>query len=189
MEIAFAVSTAGIATIIHNAPASAENYTTGDGAYNTTDYVGTNADQTQYKNISGQARAQILQQIASASAGVLDFGKVVPTAQSGTIIIDSSGNISNTGGARYVPGSNAQVATLTFTGQPNQNILIDAPTNTTIANGANTMNVTFNYPTLPTNIGASGNVTMPYGGTLDVAANQAPGIYTGTYDIYVTYVA
>ncbi len=170
MEIAFAVSAAGVATIIHNAPVSAA----------------INADSTV---AVGQARAQILQQITSASAGTLDFGKVLPTSTSGTVHINDSGTITDSGGARYITGSGAHVATLSFTGQPNQNIVIDAPASTVITNGTQTMTVTFDYPTLPTQIGTNGNSSMNYGGTLAVGANQAPGLYAGTYDIYVTYVA
>lgn len=171
MEIAFAVSAAGVATIIHNAPVSAAS-TFNDAA-----------------KAQGQAKAQILQQITSASAGTLDFGKVVPTAQSGTVVIDSSGNITSTGGARYIPSTGAHVATLTFSGEPNQNIFIDAPAQATISNGTQSMNVQFNYPSLPSSIGATGTTALNYGGVLNVGANQAPGIYTGTYDIFVTYVA
>jgi hypothetical protein len=188
MQLVLAVSAAGVATVLHNAPASAETYTPGTGAYAPADYTGTDAS-GQTKNISGQAKAQILQQITSASAGILDFGKVVPSAQSGTITINADGTLTNAGGARYIANSGATVATLAFSGQPNQNISVDVPVDATIANGANTMTVNFNYPTLPTSIGASGNVAMNYGGTLNVAANQAAGIYSGTYDIFVTYVA
>lgn len=198
MQLVLAVSAAGVATVLHNAPAGAETYTPGTGAYdaplnNTTgDYTGdyTGADSSgQIKNISGQAKAQILQQITSATAGVLDFGKVVPTAASGTITINADGTLTNAGGARYIPNSGAAVATLSFSGQPNQNISITAPDSATILNGSESMTVNFNYPTLPTSIGAAGSVSMPYGGTLNVGANQAAGIYSGTYDIFVTYVA
>jgi hypothetical protein len=188
MQLVLAVSAAGVATVLHNAPASAETYTTGTDAYAPTDYTGgTGTDQT--KNISGEARAQILQQISSASAGTLDFGKVVPTAVSGTITINTDGSITNTGGARYIPGSGAHVATLAFSGQPNQNISIEVPPSVEILNGANSMDVTFNYPTIPTLIGENGTVSMNYGGTLAVKDNQPAGIYSGTYNIYVTYVA
>ena len=101
--------------------------------------------------------------------------------------------MTNTGGARYIPNSGAHVATLSFAGQPDQDITIDVPQNVTIFNttsgASEQMTVTFTYPTLPNRIGASGDASMNYGGTLAVAANQAPGIYTGTYNIQVTYVA
>ncbi len=137
--------------------------------------------------IEGTVGAQVMQQIASTSAGNMEFGKVVPTATIGTVTISPTGDVTNAGGARYIPNSGAHIATLTFSGQPNQNINIETPTSTTIANGENTMTVNFLYPTLPTTIGAAGTATMNYGGTLNVGANQAAGVYTGTYDIYVTY--
>lgn len=188
MQLVLAVSAAGVATVLHNAPASAETYTTGEGAYAPTDYTGS-SNGVQTKNISGEARAQILQQINTATAGVLDFGKVVPTAASGTITIAADGSITNAGGARYIPNTGATVATLAFSGQPNQNINIVVPDSAIIANGAHSMTVNFNYPTLPNSIGASGSVAMNYGGTLNVGQNQAPGIYSGTYEVQVTYVA
>jgi hypothetical protein len=217
MQLVLAVSAAGVATVLHNAPASASynwpmpdgtNVTLpspgepgydpnqpgastalpGAGQYVAPDFTGTDGLGQPRKNISGQAKAQILTQVASTNAGTIDFGKVVPSAASGTITINADGTLTNAGGARYIPNSGATVATLSFSGEPNQNIQIDTPSSATIANGASTMTVNFNYPPLPTAIGASGNVAMNYGGTLNVGANQAAGIYTGTYDIYVTYV-
>lgn len=173
MQLVLAVSAAGVATVLHNAPASATGYTaTTSGA-----------------TLHGEAKAQILQQITSATAGTLDFGKVVPTSVLGTVSIAPDGTITNAGGAKYVAGSGAHVANLTFTGEPSQNISIDAPESVTIINGANSMTVEFNYPELPTVIGANGTAGLEYGGILNVGANQAAGVYSGTYDIYVTYVA
>jgi len=212
MQLVLAVSAAGVATVLHNAPASAtvtDNsegrvvatesnskahasqgvYTTGTDAYAPTDY-NTNGTNAPSKDISGEARAQILTQITTATAGVLDFGKVVPTATAGTIVINQDGTMTNTGGARYIPNSGAHVATLSFAGQANQNIDIDVPSSVTISNGASNMDVTFTYPTtLPDRIGSTGTASMNYGGTLAVNENQAAGIYSGTYNIQVTYVA
>jgi len=209
MNIAFMVSAAGVATIVHNAPASAETYTAPSSTGNYTvgtdkgDYVGSSTtygaldllhlfplttQSDANRKITGTAQAQIMKQITSATAGTLDFGKVVPTVTAGTVVVNANGSITNSGGARYIPNSGAHVATLSFSGEPNQGILIDTVPSATLANGANTMTVNFLYPTLPTTIGAAGTATMNYGGTLNVGANQAAGIYTGTYDIYVTYV-
>ncbi len=189
MNIAFMVSVGGVAAILHNAPVSAETYTPGAGAYVPTDYTGTNAGNPIKAISGGVAKAQIMKQITSATAGTLDFGKVVPTSALGTIVIAADGSITNSGGARYIPNSGAHVAQLTFSGEPNQKIEITTAASATIANGVNTMTIDFLYPAVPSAIGADGNAAMSYGGTLNVGANQAQGIYSGTYDIFVTYVS
>ena len=184
MNIAFIISATGAAIILHNAPASATLDSNGllETTYDT-------VNGSQRATLSGQAKAVIISQITSATAGILDFGKIAPTVLAGTVTVDANGNITNSGGARYIPGSNAHVAILAFSGQPGQNIAITTQQTVTITNGANSMDVSFLYPTLPTIIGSDGFAGMSYGGTLNVGANQAPGIYSGTYDIFVTYVS
>ena len=222
MQLVLAVSAAGVATILHNAPAGASpitdagTYTAGTNAnYGPSDFVqgaesgnvGTklgvnnNVDANTGKNIVGQAKAQILAQIMSASVQTLDFGKIVPSQMLGTITIAADGAITNTGGARYVPETGANKATLSFTGDANQNIKIEADSTVTIANAsdaAKTMTVDLTYGIGTTAAGVTtinaaidhlGAYSLNYGGTLNVAAGQAAGQYSGTYDIYVTYVA
>ncbi len=192
MQLVLAVSATGAATILHNAPAGAV-------AYAPSDFVTADATTTQGtagasgsnlgKNIVGTAKAEILSQITQAKITELNFGKVVPSAIAGTIVVAADGTVTNTDGARYIPTSGATNATLSFSGDQDQNISITAAATATISSGSNNMTVTFNYPTLPNKIGASGLVSMPYGATLAVGAGQAAGIYTGTYDIFVTYLA
>ena len=225
MQLVLAVSAAGVATVLHNAPAGAApiteagTYTAGTGAnYGPSDFVqgadsdnvgtdrgvNTNNDANTGKNIVGTAKAQILAQITNASVVTLDFGKIVPSQMLGTITIDKDGVITNTGGARYVPETGAHRATLSFTGEKNQNITIDAAAAVTITNatGGSTMLVDLQYGAEPVDAAVggtttiagiidatTGNYSLNYGGTLKVAENQAAGIYSGTYDIFVTYVA
>jgi hypothetical protein len=120
----------------------------------------------------------------------LDFGRIVPSQTLGTITVDKDGHISNTGGARYIPNTGAKHATLSISGEAGQNVTIEADATATITNSTNDkMIVAFIYGTLPNKIGGDGKVALNYGGTLIVAANQASGIYSGTYNVYVTYVA
>lgn len=198
MQLVLAVSTTGAASILYNAPVGAVDYVPSD-------YVTPSADGVigaDGKAIVGTAKAQILAQITQAQITDLNFGKVVPSAIAGTITVDSSGTVSNTGGARYIPGTNATNATLSFSGEASQNITIEADATATITNSSDatkTMSVTLNYgngftvagniATASTSVPSSGNYSLNYGGTLAVSAGQVAGIYTGTYDIYVTYVA
>jgi hypothetical protein len=223
MQLVLAVSAAGVATVLHNAPAGAETYTAGIGPdYAPSDFVqgdniggkigregdattanlrgATNTDANTAKNIVGTAKAQILEQIMSASVQTLNFGKIVPSQMLGTITIAADGSITNTGGARYVPETGAHKATLSFTGEQDQNIKIEADSTVTItnANGGSTMLVDLTYGTGTTAAGVTtidtaidhlGAYSLNYGGTLNVQANQVAGVYTGVYDIFVTYVA
>ncbi len=185
MQVAVALSAAGVATVLHNAPASAETYTTATGGYAPTDYI--NAANND-KSIGGTAKAEVIKQISSASSTMLNFGKVVPSSTAGTVVIASTGAITSAGGTRYIPNSGATNATLSFTGNAGQAIQIDKPSSVNLVNGVNNMGLTFAYNAIPTVIPTSGDVAVTYGGTLNVGANQAPGIYTGTYDFFVTYV-
>ena len=220
MQLVLAVSAAGVATVLHNAPVSAApdatgTYTAGTGAnYGPSDFVqgaesvnvgtklgvNTNSDLNTGKNIVGKAKAEILAQITNASVVTLDFGKIVPSQMLGTITIDKDGKITNTGGARYVPDTGATKATLSFTGDKNQNIKIEADSTVTIKNGDNEMLVDLQYGDEVANTVAGGttefntkltdgNYSLNYGGTLNVKANQPAGVYAGAYDIFVTYIA
>lgn len=230
MQLVLAVSAAGAATILHNAPAGAVpitdtgTYTPGTGAnYAPSDFAqgdniggnlgregnattadlrgATNNDANTAKNIVGTAKAQILAQITNASVQTLNFGKIVPSQVLGTITINKDGVITNTGGARYVPETGANKATLSFTGDQDQNIKIEADSTVTITNasGGSTMLVDLQYndetnatPGARTDFDTKltdGSYSLNYGGTLNVKANQAAGVYTGVYDIFVTYIA
>jgi hypothetical protein len=199
MQLVLAVSTTGAASILYNAPVGAVDYAAPD-------YVKANADGgvvgPDGKAIVGTASAKILTQITEARITELNFGKVVPSATAGTITVDSSGNVTNEGGARYIPGTNATNATLSFSGEASQNIIIAAPSTVDITHSSistEKMTVTLSYgdgfntagntATAHKSIKADGKYELNYGGTLAVGAGQASGTYAGTYDIYVTYEA
>ncbi len=220
MQVIVGLSAAGVATVMHHAPASAETYTTAPGGYVPSDYTGTETYTTveqvvtpvkvvrdwapdywttqtvdtivthtdPIKEITGTSRGEVIKQITSAQSTLLTFGKVVPSSVSGVVVVNPNGSINSSGGTRYIPNSGATNAILSFSGDDGQAIQIDKPSSVVLANGENSMALTFSYGTIPTSIPATGNVAVNYGGSLAVGANQAPGIYTGTYDFFVTYV-
>lgn len=161
IQVAVTLSAAGVATILHNAPASADSF---------------------------PLTLAIATPISSATTTPLSFGKVIPSSQNGVVTINADGSISSSGGARYIPNSGADNATLSFTGGVGQAIQIDKPSTVILTNGTDEMNLTLKYDAIPTVIPTGGNVVVNYGGDLTVAANQAPGVYTGTYNIFVNYV-
>jgi len=101
---------------------------------------------------------------------------------------------------------NCEAARFAGWGASNQTIRINLPNAPiTISNGAQTMSITprtFDYDPdlqhISGSLTANGNVRMRiissdgvfnfrFGGTLNVGANQALGLYTGTFSVTVTY--
>jgi hypothetical protein len=137
----------------------------------------------------------------------MDFGDIVPSASNGTVVMTPSATptCTVTGGlVRTGPCKAAEFTGTAFSGaqlrvrRPNPNsITLTGP-------GGNTMTVTaFTLgSTAPTvylgNPGnspnhrfrvdaADGSYTFYVGGTLNVGANQFPGIYNGAFEIDVSY--
>lgn len=122
----------------------------------------------------------------------LDFGQLT-VSTAGTVVIDPNANtISKTGGvllvgtqwhaAQFV-GSSAGQSSVVNIKLPNQ------PTTLTRQGGTETMTVT--NLTLEglskRTVAAAASFTFRVGGTLNVAANQVEGIYTGTFNVDIQY--
>jgi hypothetical protein len=122
----------------------------------------------------------------------LDFGRVVATATAGTVTIDpDTATRSVTGGAIAAAGS-PQTARFRIVATPATLVIITRnalPVLTRSGGGATmpvtllTMNGTANPITTP----ASGTFDIDIGGTLSVAANQADGSYSGTFQMNADY--
>jgi Mat/Ecp fimbriae major subunit len=121
----------------------------------------------------------------------LAFGQVVPSASPGTVVItaNSGGGTTRTatGGASVQPGPFG-ASVFFVSGESGSPVTVVLPTSIFVNSGANTMTVdTFqSNPPSPYNQPASGQF-LSVGGTLHVAANQAPGAYSGTFDVSVNY--
>lgn len=125
----------------------------------------------------------------------LEFGALIPSASAGTVVVTaaSSTTRSATGGVTltdqggYTPSS----AEFDVTGNPNFTYTITLPTSVTITNttGNNeTMTITsFTKSNQGPQLNGQGTETWWAGGTLNVAADQAGGRYTGTFDVGVAY--
>jgi hypothetical protein len=82
------------------------------------------------------------------------------------------------------------VATFDLEGESGNDVIITLPASTTITNGTQTMLVD-NFvsdpdDTNPVTLGGTPTV-LSVGATLNVAANQASGTYTGTFDVSINY--
>ncbi|MHB8800742.1 MAG: DUF4402 domain-containing protein [Thermoanaerobaculia bacterium] len=138
---------------------------------------------------TGSATATIVTPITLTSVSALEFGNIVAGTTAGTVTVAPSDAISATGGATPISGLAVGAAEFTVGGGALRTFDIGLPASTTITNGTVTMTV----DTFTSNIGpsstlsASGAATLFVGATLDVAANQAVGSYTGTFNVTVTY--
>ena len=109
--------------------------------------------------------------------------------------IATSGAVTATGGmatsyAIAQTGGGRGAASFTVTGDASRSFVLTLPANITIRNGANSMRITAlatNATAGKASLSSAGSFTLNLGGTLNVAANQAIGNYTGTYAVTVTY--
>jgi spore coat protein U-like protein len=124
--------------------------------------------------------------------GDLAFGVIVPGESSGTVIIaPSSSGRTHDGGVQLV-SSTYGAASFIISGASNTVYTVTLPdTNTiNISSGNNLMTVhslTVFPPPGSTKLGSDGHAAFNVGGKLEVAANQPPGNYSGTFHVTVAY--
>jgi hypothetical protein len=136
---------------------------------------------------TGTASANVISGLSISQTADLRFG----TFSAGS----TAGSIDNDGGTRYgVTGyiGGAQRGAFTIVGTPNTHvnyILINGSVNhttVTLTNGSSSMVAAIHtYNATP--LGVSGTATIYVYGVLEVAANQAPGNYLGSYTITANY--
>lgn len=128
----------------------------------------------------------------------LDFGSIIPAAAAGTVTINAQTGIRTgtvvtlAGGpfsrARFVAaGTPLRVVTLTLNPSPGIVITSGASTMTinqlrVSANGGGPQPLGPNHT-----LDAIGVITFDIGGRLIVGANQAPGLYSGTFTLTMDY--
>ncbi len=137
---------------------------------------------------SASASARVLAKIQLAKVTDLNFGDVVAGASLGTAVVDTAGARSSTGGVSLAAGTVSQ-ASFTVTGEPSKSYTITVPASVTISSGGNNMTVdSFTFsPSSPATLPGGGSDTLNIGATLHVAANQATGSYTNTFNVTVAY--
>jgi hypothetical protein len=134
--------------------------------------------------------ANVITPIAISKTVDMNFGNVaVSPVNPGTVILTPAGTRSKTGGVT-LPAVNGTVAAGSFsvTGLGTSTYAITLPgTITLTGNPSGTMTVG-TFVSTPSGTGAlsAGSQTLNVGGTLNVDAAQAAGVYTNTTDMTVT---
>ncbi|XHS78934.1 DUF4402 domain-containing protein [Burkholderiaceae bacterium UC74_6] len=135
---------------------------------------------------AGDAPAQSL----SNSAG-LSFGSFA-AGMGGTITVNAVGARSKSGNVVLASGGVASAAQFLLTGTPGATYTITLPSDGTVvlSNGGSTMALN-SFVSTPSGanipLGGGGTQIISVGATLTVSAAQAPGNYTGSFNVTVDY--
>lgn len=142
--------------------------------------------------VASQAEAEILQQLAITQISGLDFGTIIPSATNGRINIRRNNGTCVAQGGVTLVGTDCQRGEFFVTGPTRQRIritLASAPITLTRQSGTETMvmdRVRLNGGRNK-RLDVAGELTFYVSGRLQVGANQAPGIYDGTFDVTVDF--
>jgi len=142
---------------------------------------------------TANASATIVTPITIDKTTDLNFGTIFKTPEGGTVTVTAAGTRSASG-VNVLAQSPSQfsdfsAATFTVNGDPSATYTVTLPADgsVTISNGAETMAVSSFISNATGNLNASGQEVFGVGATLTVAANQASGVYTGTFDVTAAY--
>lgn len=138
---------------------------------------------------SGAARATVASalKITHPVGSALRFG-TFSAGTGGTVSVSQTGAGSFTGDIGTVAGSSVSADSFTITGDTTRAFTFTGSSANIVSMGspaAASMSFSLSMPAAATL--ASGTYTLRVGGTLNVAANQSPGAYSGSYTVTVTY--
>ena len=130
----------------------------------------------------------MLSQITLANTTDLDFGRLVSGPTAGRAVIAQGTGARTVTGGVVAAGGTPQRATFVVQGTPNRQFTFSLPTSVTLTNASGgTMVVNTFRRSGALNLPASGSRTLFIGARLNVGANQASGIYAGTFNVTVNY--
>lgn len=152
-------------------------------------------------NDQAEASAFLVTPLSFVKQFDLDFGQIIPGNTNGTVVMDSVGNVTTTGGVIQINGSQ-QPALFWGYGTFNQRVLINVNANThtlTRQGGTETMLmdqlligsqppiIISTNPRRFRIANPDGYFSFSIAGRLQVGANQAPGVYEGEFTIQLEY--
>jgi hypothetical protein len=140
-------------------------------------------------NSSG--KAVILKSLSVLKQTDLDFGSLIVSG-AGTAVVDPVSGATTTTGPVTPTGNPGHAAQFTATGTKNSIVIIrvpNAPVTLTRVGGTETMTVSTWTLDGPVNrkIPLNNAFNFAVGGTLNIAAGQVDGTYTGTFTVQVNY--
>ena len=135
----------------------------------------------------GAATAEVVSPLTLTHdvGAVLNFGTITAGTTGGSVVVTQGGVASETGDVTLMPGSTESADAFTVSGDASRSFSISA-VDSSVTSGANSMAFTVDVASSGA-LDALGAATFTVGGELTVGANQAAGVYNGTYAVTVTY--
>jgi hypothetical protein len=119
----------------------------------------------------------------------LEFGQIGVSSSAGTVTVSTAGVRSSLGGVTLAGATPVTPASFEVVGEPDGTYTVTLPVSTAIVFGAESMTVD-TFASLPATTGTlngEGADVLVVGATLHVGANQAAGLYAGSFDVTVLY--
>ena len=139
---------------------------------------------------SADASARIVAPLQITKTADLIFGNIASGPSAGTVGMAITDVRTATGGVTLIAAGNvSNAASFDIIGYPDASFAISIPASILISSGANAMSVDNFVSSLGTTsvLDAQGDGALKVGATLNVDANQAVGLYTGSFDVTVVY--
>jgi len=136
-------------------------------------------------SVTTSATVEIAAPIAITQTAALAFGNLGPSGTSGTATVaPGASSVSVTGGVSDLGGTVSSAA-YNVTGASGADYSVSIPATISLDSGGNSMTLTLSENSSGTLTGGSESFSV--GGSLAIAANQAPGSYSGTFAVTVNY--
>ena len=138
------------------------------------------------------ASANIIQPLEIVKTADLAFGNIASGTSEGTVVIATDGARTSTGGVTLIEAGNvSNAASFDVNGLADASFTIEVPASIVIETegGAEQMTVDNFVSSLGADsvLDANGEATLQVGATLNVSAQQAAGLYSGSFDVIVAY--
>lgn len=131
------------------------------------------------------ASAKILQPVSIAPVVGLDFGSIT-AGNGGTVTVSPAGAFSSSGEVQHLGGGSA--ATVTVSGEPGYYYTVELPISAFLNSANASMQIeNFQLDGPAKRMIDAGDNTLKIGATANVGANQAPGLYSGSFPVSVSY--
>jgi len=145
--------------------------------------LGMSASAANAATATATAKATILKQITVTKTADLDYATIVTGTAASTVIVTPAG--ARTCGTGLVCSGTATAAAFSVVGTIGQIANVSVPANVTLTSGGNTLASSLVSSNATLTLAATNSFSV--GGTLNVGANQADGVYSGTFTVTVDY--
>jgi hypothetical protein len=140
---------------------------------------------------TADATARVLTPISIANSSDLNFGSLISGPVAGTVTISPAGARTSGGGVTLV-NSSFSAAAFDVSGEPLTPYTITLPSSITIVHSTNStysmaVNTFTSNPSGSGTLDSTGGQQLNVGAKLQVGASQPTGLYTGTFNVTVTY--